>query len=312
MWEGSHTETVRCENVRQASERVARNVAVIVAVVVLLSLVAPSRAVAVPTSPQLPASAQNNVVPGQATADHLALSNADIVEMVKAGLSEEVILAKIRVCGCQFDTSTAALSRLKASGVPDSIVVAMIQVSSVAGAAAANTRAVPAESNSSENGAPQAAATDAPAALPESGAGGVLFMAQRTSAHIRYSSQEVFQSVVDGLLLFLKSNRVLLANDAASQPFLTEDAVSVYSLTTVAKNVGASYLLFVLVDRPTTKWVKVSVVCYGSDGSRLWQEKVQAGGGVTSKGQIEKALKQLEKQLLVKINASQLPVETSQ
>jgi hypothetical protein len=103
-----------------------------------------------------------------------------------------------------------------------------------------------------------------------------------------------------------------LANDAANQPFLTEDPVSVYSLTAVAKNVGASNLLLVLVDRPVSKWVKVSVMCYKPDGGLLWQEKSQAGGGVTSKGQIEKALKQLEKQLLVRINASQLRVETGQ
>jgi hypothetical protein len=79
---------------------------------------------------------------------------------------------------------------------------------------------------------------------------------------------------------------------AANQPFLTEDTVSVYSLTDVAKNVGASHLMFVLVDRSTSKWIKVSVMCYEPDGGLLWREKSQAGGGVTSKGQIEKALKQ--------------------
>lgn len=251
-----------------------------------------------------PAVAQNNLTPGQTAADHAALSNTDIAEMVKAGLSEDVVLAKIRTCGCHFDTSTAALSHLKASGVPDSIVVAMIEVSSVATEAAPN-----AEPNSSGSGSSHAAVNDAP--VPDRAAG-VLFVAQRTSAHLKYSSREVFQAIVDDLLLFLKSNRVPLANDAAAQPWLTEDAVSVYSLASVAKNVGASHLLFVVVDRPTSKWVKVSVTCYEPDGRLLWQEKSQAGGGVTSKGQIEKALKQLEKQMLARINASQLPVETAQ
>ena len=204
-----------------------------------------------------PALAQDNLAPDQVAADHASLSNTDIVEMVKADLSEEVVLAKIRVCGCQFDTSTAALTRLKASGVPDSIVVAMIEVSTVA--TGANTSSVPAGSNPSENDASKAAATDAPATESASAAG-VLFMAQRTSAHQQYSSREVFQGIVDGLLLFLKSNRVSLANDAATQPFLTEDAVSVYTLTDVAKNIGASDLLFVLVDRPKSKWVKISVI----------------------------------------------------
>jgi hypothetical protein len=257
-----------------------------------------------------PTSAQNNLAPpGQVAADHPVLSTTDIVKMVKAGLSEEVVIAKIRACGCQLDTSTAALSKLKDSGIPDSIAVAMIETSSAvaAGAAANNSSAIPIESNSSENDASHAAATDAP--VP--GAAGVLFVAQRTSAHLQYSSREVFQAIVDDLLLFLKSNRVPLANSAANQSFLTEDTVSVYSLTDVAKNVGASHLVFVLVDRPTSKWVKISVMCYEPDGGLLWQEKSQAGGGVTSKGQIEKALKQLEEQLLVRINASQLPVESA-
>ena len=256
-----------------------------------------------------PAFAQSNPAPpGQAAA---ALSNTDIVEMVKVGLSEDVVLAKIRVCGCQFDTSTGALTHLKASGVPDSIVVAMIEVSSAVATGANTSAAVPAESNPSENDSSNTAETDAPA--PElASAAGVLFVAQRTSAHLQYSSREVFQGIVDALLLFLKSNRVPLANDAANQPFLTEDAVSVYTLTDVAKNIGASDLLFVLVDRPKSKWVKVSVMCYEPGGGLLWQEKAQAGGGVTSKGQIEKVLTQLEKQLLVRINASQLPVESAQ
>ena len=234
--------------------------------------------------------------------------------MVKAGLSEDVVIAKVRACGCQFDTSTAALSHLKASGVPDSIVVAMIEVSSAVatGDAANNPPAVPTESNPSENGAPQTAVADAPA--PESiRAAGVLFVAQRTSGHIKYSSREVFEGIVDDLLLFLKSNRVPLANDPANQPFLTEDAVSVYTLTDIAKNIGASNLLLVFVDRPKSKWVKVSVMCYEPGGGLLWQEKSQAGGWtVTSKGQVEKALTQLEKQLLVRIKASQLPVEATQ
>jgi hypothetical protein len=231
--------------------------------------------------------------------------------MVKVGLSEDVVTAKIRACGCQFDTSTAALTHLKASGVSDAIVVAMIEASSAVATEANTSTAIPVESNSTENDASKAAGTDAPA--PESAsAAGVLFVAQRTSAHQQYSSREVFQSIVDALLLFLKSNRVPLANDAANQPFLTEDAVSVYTLTDVAENIGASDLLFVLVDRPKAKWVKISVLCYEPGGVLLWQEKSQAGGGVTSKGQVEKALTQLEKQLLVRIKASQLSVESSQ
>jgi hypothetical protein len=47
--------------------------------------------------------------------------------MVKIGLSEGVILAKIKSSTCEFDTSPKALQELKASGVSDAIILEMVQ-----------------------------------------------------------------------------------------------------------------------------------------------------------------------------------------
>jgi hypothetical protein len=47
--------------------------------------------------------------------------------MVRAGLSPEVVAAKIKNSKCQCDTSPAALAELKASGVPDTVILAMVQ-----------------------------------------------------------------------------------------------------------------------------------------------------------------------------------------
>lgn len=55
------------------------------------------------------------------------LTNRDIVEMVKAGLATEIILAKIRSTPTEFDTSPAALRELKAVSVPDAVILAMVQ-----------------------------------------------------------------------------------------------------------------------------------------------------------------------------------------
>ncbi len=55
------------------------------------------------------------------------LTNDDVIGLVKAGLSPAVITAKITGSPCRFDTSPAALQQLKAAGVPDEIVVAMLQ-----------------------------------------------------------------------------------------------------------------------------------------------------------------------------------------
>jgi hypothetical protein len=57
------------------------------------------------------------------------LENNDILDMVKAGLPEEVILAKIQGSPCNFDTSPAALASLKSAQVPNAIILAAVKKS---------------------------------------------------------------------------------------------------------------------------------------------------------------------------------------
>ncbi|MGA9996947.1 MAG: hypothetical protein WBP93_16130 [Pyrinomonadaceae bacterium] len=54
------------------------------------------------------------------------LSNREVLEMFKANLASEVIIAKINSSVCRFDTSPAALQQLKDAGVPDAVLVAMV------------------------------------------------------------------------------------------------------------------------------------------------------------------------------------------
>jgi len=54
------------------------------------------------------------------------VSNQDVIEMTKAGLSPEVITAKIKTGPTNFDTSTQGLADLKAAGVSDAVVVAIL------------------------------------------------------------------------------------------------------------------------------------------------------------------------------------------
>lgn len=65
------------------------------------------------------------------------LGNADIVKLVKAGLSAETIEAKIAASETKFDTSTDALVALAESGVPDRVIRAMIGAKPAAPVAAA-------------------------------------------------------------------------------------------------------------------------------------------------------------------------------
>lgn len=54
------------------------------------------------------------------------LGNADVIAMVKAGLSADVILAKIESSPTAFDTSTDGLVGLGEAKVPDSVIKAMM------------------------------------------------------------------------------------------------------------------------------------------------------------------------------------------
>jgi hypothetical protein len=84
-------------------------------------------------------------------ADNLrSLSNSDISEMSSAGLPAEVLIAKIKSSACAFDTVPTSLKNLKASGVPDKVILAMIEapVGQPRTAAAVAAPATPEASNS--------------------------------------------------------------------------------------------------------------------------------------------------------------------
>lgn len=58
------------------------------------------------------------------------LTNKDVIEMVKTGVSIEIITAKIKTSKTEFDTSPTALQELKKVGVPDALVIVMLQPTS--------------------------------------------------------------------------------------------------------------------------------------------------------------------------------------
>ncbi|HEV7242468.1 MAG TPA: hypothetical protein VGQ36_24780 [Thermoanaerobaculia bacterium] len=54
------------------------------------------------------------------------LTNADIIALVEAGLSESIVIEKIKTSSTQFDTSTDALLKLKKAGVADGVIRLMV------------------------------------------------------------------------------------------------------------------------------------------------------------------------------------------
>src|SRR5215207_4336082 len=55
-----------------------------------------------------------------------SLTNKDILDMVKAGLTADVIVAKVKSSATSFDTSPTILTELKTAGVPDAVILAMV------------------------------------------------------------------------------------------------------------------------------------------------------------------------------------------
>lgn len=74
---------------------------------------------------QKPATSSETKTPSETK----ALANSDVVGMFKAGISAEIIVAKIKNTPCSFDTSPAALKELKDAGLTDNVILAMVQAS---------------------------------------------------------------------------------------------------------------------------------------------------------------------------------------
>ena len=55
------------------------------------------------------------------------LKNADILTMVRAKLAPALIIEKINASNCSFDTYPSVLAELKYKGVPDEVLMVMVQ-----------------------------------------------------------------------------------------------------------------------------------------------------------------------------------------
>ena len=70
-----------------------------------------------------------------------ALSNEEVLAMWRAGLSAEIIVAKIKSSPARFDTAPATLQQLKAAGLPEPVILAMLEAAARPAAANATTSA---------------------------------------------------------------------------------------------------------------------------------------------------------------------------
>jgi hypothetical protein len=101
-----------------------------------------------------------------ATASAGAVTLREVVELTKAGLGEEVLLALIEVDGGVFEVDAATLAGLKAAGVSEKVIVALVR--------SGRTRQLPTE--------PMEAASTA---VPEQQAREVLYIQQPPPTVVR-------------------------------------------------------------------------------------------------------------------------------
>jgi hypothetical protein len=137
------------------------------------------------------------------------LTNDSIISMVKGGLSEAVVLARVRSGPANFDTSTNALLALKKAGVSDKIIEAMVSAPKAGGATAAAPAPPPAA-------APPAAVSSA----ARSSAGGAAANLPRDSIYYLNGSkyQELQPQVIEietNVAFFSQKSEVVLGNRKA-------------------------------------------------------------------------------------------------
>jgi len=112
---------------------------------------------------------------------------------------------------------------------------------------------------------------------------GVYYAAFRTSAHIARSTPEIFHSVSQDLLDYLKSKGVPIVADPERGVLETSDQMSTESMLRIAKSAGASGLLLVTVDRPAASWLKITVQSFDESGKQLWEENADKKSGLNGK-----------------------------
>ncbi len=76
-------------------------------------------------------------LPGATSLAQEVLTNDSVIQMVKAGLPEAVVIAKIKGTASKFDLKTDSLVSLKKAGVSDKVLEAMVSAGSGSPAAAA-------------------------------------------------------------------------------------------------------------------------------------------------------------------------------
>jgi hypothetical protein len=128
------------------------------------------RAAAQQSAPSSTAQSSSGTAGGAAKAPakpvSAAMTNRDVIQLVKAKISDDIIITKINQSKTRFDTSTDGLVALKQAGVSDQLIAVMIGAGSSANSAASGAAPAPAGSSGAATAASKAKAKDQPVLKP--------------------------------------------------------------------------------------------------------------------------------------------------
>jgi hypothetical protein len=131
---------------------------------------------------------------------------------------------------------------------------------------------------------------------------------QRTDRHAKYSKPEVFHDALTDILDYLAAKNVAIAVDEFGGRNHAEGATPVDTVLSIGRDAKASRVLYFVVDRPVTKWIKISVQCLDMTGKQLWQDEASNGGGLSGSHGLEATTKALHSKLDSRIGQECLPV----
>src|SRR5262249_27635823 len=118
---------------------------------------------------------------------------------------------------------------------------------------------------------------------------------QKTSGVARFSSHKLFEHVMDDLQEYLKTHEI--ANVLRTDDLSSGVEVPLFAVQDMARRAHATYLVYVIVDRPKMKWLKVTVACYDSAGQQMWTDESSAGKELLRHSGEQDTLKQLHQKL---------------
>jgi hypothetical protein len=136
----------------------------------------------------------------------------------------------------------------------------------------------------------------------------VFVFVQRTDRHAKYSKPEVFHGVLDDLMGYLKTKNVAIAVDEFGGRSYAEGATPLDTIFTIAHDSKANSVMYVVVDRPKTKWLKITVQTFDLNRKELWKEEVSSGGGMSGSHGFEVCTKKIREQLDKHVGQDGLPV----